>query len=59
MAVSPLRLRRQLAVHLLRPLYRHRLSTLSHACKDDNDDGTNPSFIHPTSVVHPDAIIGQ
>ncbi|XP_076929961.1 putative acyl-[acyl-carrier-protein]--UDP-N-acetylglucosamine O-acyltransferase, mitochondrial [Bidens hawaiensis] len=58
MAISTLRTR-QLAGGLLRSLYRQRLSTLSHACNAVNDDGTNPSFIHPTSVVHPNAVIGQ
>ncbi|KAI3711571.1 hypothetical protein L1987_70110 [Smallanthus sonchifolius] len=59
---SPLRAPRQVAVGLLRTLYRQRFSTLIYALdarKDDNDSGTNPSFIHPTSVVHPNAIIGQ
>ncbi|KAJ9538650.1 hypothetical protein OSB04_031383 [Centaurea solstitialis] len=62
MATSALRSRRQLAFGLLRSLSRRRFSNLNYAsndCKDENDDGTNPSFIHPSSVVHPNAIIGQ
>ena len=35
---------------------------LTDACNDNNDDDddvTNPRFIHPSSVVHPNAILGQ
>ncbi|GKD25429.1 hypothetical protein Tco_1231643, partial [Tanacetum coccineum] len=59
MTTLPLRFRRHLAGTLLRSISGRRFSTVNYACNDNDDDVTNPRFIHPSSVVHPNAILGQ